>query len=241
MKNIHLLPTDKTSNLTIRCKTSELMYSYKAFGNMVCYDVIINKNQHLYITNLDEDSKYYLSGTYIIHNNKIHEVIENKGLYISVKELSHIDIRADLCKKIVFTTDQDLINNGIQAINDDFLQWFVKNANESGVPFDRCEVEVIPNSSWGFDTTEPKLLGYKLIIPQEETKSKFDKKDDVWIALCDKMPTTELNGEKVLVYRIMNTSQLSLAISIMNTCFVKHCDINETWWTELPNPPNTKI
>ena len=43
---------------------------------------------------------------------------------ISVKELNHIDIRADLCKKIILTTDTDLIADGVQAIDDNFLEWF---------------------------------------------------------------------------------------------------------------------
>ena len=30
-------------------------------------------------------------------------------------------------KKIILTTDQDLIKDDVQAIDDEFLQWFVKN------------------------------------------------------------------------------------------------------------------
>jgi hypothetical protein len=30
-------------------------------------------------------------------------------------------------KKIILTTDQDLIDDGVQAIDDEFLEWFVKN------------------------------------------------------------------------------------------------------------------
>ena len=30
-------------------------------------------------------------------------------------------------KKIIITTDQDLIKDGVQAIDDEFLEWFVKN------------------------------------------------------------------------------------------------------------------
>ena len=31
------------------------------------------------------------------------------------------------CKKIILTTDKELIKDGVQAIDDDFLEWFVKN------------------------------------------------------------------------------------------------------------------
>jgi len=32
-------------------------------------------------------------------------------------------------RKIILTTDQDLIKDGVQAIDDEFLEWFVKNPN----------------------------------------------------------------------------------------------------------------
>ena len=60
-----------------------------------------------------------------------------------------------------------------------------------------------------------------------------------WVACSEKLPTVEQNGQKVLIYRIMNDSQASLAISIHETSMVKHCNVNETWWMELPKPPCT--
>ena len=40
-------------------------------------------------------------------------------------------------KKIILTDNQDLINDGVQPIPDEFLEWFVKNPS--------CEsVEIIP-------------------------------------------------------------------------------------------------
>ena len=65
-------------------------------------------------------------------------------------------------KKIILTTDQDLIADGVQAIDDEFLEWFVKNPS--------CEyVEVIYDKdifTYGLQTT--KYGAYKIIIPQEE-------------------------------------------------------------------------
>lgn len=58
-----------------------------------------------------------------------------------------------------------------------------------------------------------------------------------WVACSEKLPNVEDNGQKVLIYRIMNDSQASLAISIHETSMVKHCNVNETWWMELPRPP----
>jgi RecB family endonuclease NucS len=58
-----------------------------------------------------------------------------------------------------------------------------------------------------------------------------------WVACSEKLPTVVENGNKVLIYRIMNDSQESLAISIHETSMVKYCNIEETWWMELPKPP----
>ena len=56
------------------------------------------------------------------------------------------------------TTDQDLIKDGVQAIGDEFLEWFVKNPS--------CEeVEI---ESW--QTKGEWDLDYKIIIPKEEPK-----------------------------------------------------------------------
>jgi hypothetical protein len=43
--------------------------------------------------------------------------------------------------------------------------------------------------------------------------------------------------EQSLIYRIMNDSQESLAISIHETSIIKYCNVDETWWMELPKPP----
>jgi hypothetical protein len=58
-----------------------------------------------------------------------------------------------------------------------------------------------------------------------------------WVAASEKLPSVEQNGNKVLIYRIMNDSQKSLAISIHETSMVKYCNVDETWWMELPKPP----
>jgi hypothetical protein len=84
------------------------------------------------------------------------------------------------------------------------------------------------------------MLGW--IENNEPIENTADKLLDLfavisWVAVSDKLPTVEDNGQKVLIYRIMNDSQSSLAISIHETNMVKHCNPNETWWMELPEPP----
>jgi hypothetical protein len=67
------------------------------------------------------------------------------------------------------STDQDLIKDGVQAIDDEFLEWFVKNPS--------CErVEVINNGRSGVfsDGTIGIIYNnYKIIIPQEEPKQDW--------------------------------------------------------------------
>ena len=61
------------------------------------------------------------------------------------------------------STDADLIKDGIQAIDDEFLEWFVKNPS--------CEeVEVMNVPDFIYQT---KHSCYKIIIPKEEPKQDF--------------------------------------------------------------------
>lgn len=71
--------------------------------------------QHIYITS-DEEIKE--GDRYI--NPRINKVLKCDHTNISVVNLFG-------CKKIILSTDQDLIKNGVQAIDDEFLEWFVKN------------------------------------------------------------------------------------------------------------------
>jgi len=58
-------------------------------------------------------------------------------------------------KKIILTTDQDLIKDGVQSIDDEFLEWFVNNPS-----CDRIDFVLI-------NDIEP---WYKIIIPKKEPK-----------------------------------------------------------------------
>ena len=64
--------------------------------------------------------------------------------------------------KIILTTDQDLIKDGVQAINDEFLEWFIKNPS--------CqEVDINIDFGVGLDIS---INFYKIIIPKEEPKQQ---------------------------------------------------------------------
>lgn len=62
-----------------------------------------------------------------------------------------------------------------------------------------------------------------------------------WIKLCDRTPIVEVDGKKVLVYRIVNESQSSSNPSIFPVNKIHLCDQNETWWMSLPDDPKTNL
>jgi len=60
-----------------------------------------------------------------------------------------------------------------------------------------------------------------------------------WIKLKNRKPSVEIDGEKILIYRILNSGQEDMSISIHDTKMVKYCNEDETWWMALPDKPLT--
>ena len=68
--------------------------------------------------------------------------------------------------KIILTTNKLLIKDGVQAIDDEFLEWFVKNPS--------CgEVDVINN--YHMFSNKNSITNYEIIIPKEELHSMDDE------------------------------------------------------------------
>jgi hypothetical protein len=144
MKNIHILPTDKPSRLILQTNGA-LRLSEITFKGQIASGI----TQNIYITSDEEikDGDYFWKPDC----NMIFkaEYTPHKG-----------------CQKVILTTDQDLIKDGVQAIDDEFLEWFVKNLS--------CEkVEVEGHIYKGQDETE-----YKIIIPKEEHKEECECTDE---------------------------------------------------------------
>jgi hypothetical protein len=143
MKNIHILPTDKPSRLCYD-KDDNLLFAPNAGFSTA------DGKQNIYITS-DEEIKegYYLDLT--------HNIVMKSVFYPSSDKN---------CKKIILTTDQDLIKDGIQPIDDEFLEWFVKNPS--------CERVEVSNNQYTIFNSEWKNF-YKIIIPKEEPKQRLEK------------------------------------------------------------------
>ncbi len=147
MKNIHLIPTDKPSRLY---KTGNfLLLDSRAMPN----NTLETKNQNIYITN-DEEIK---EGNWLL-------IIDDFETY--VHEHKGDNLPTTYYKKIILTTDVELIKDGVQAIDDEFLQWFVKNPS--------CEEVYITNDYEQVNQDNPITRGstnefhkYKIIIPSE--------------------------------------------------------------------------
>jgi hypothetical protein len=152
MKNIHVIPTDKPSRLYLSDYGKELNLSGYPLRNYTT-------GQHIYITS-DEEIK---EGDWFTD--------DNNSLKRSYK-LSHVQFANP--KKIILTTDQDLIKDGVQAIDDEFLEWFVKNPSCESV---EIESEVTKNGVWtdlkGYvELPTIHSIKYKIIIPKEEPKQE---------------------------------------------------------------------
>ena len=155
MKNLFLLPTDKPSRLWVNNLKRRLELDK---------DVLIGSNttQHIYITNSEEIKEG--DGVILISGRLVKAEVRNGQLgFQSIDSVAFLPFKND-DKKIILTTDQELIADGVQKIDDEFLEWFVKNPS--------CEeVEIkkgFPDgTAYGYN-----FLGYKIIIPQEKPKQE---------------------------------------------------------------------
>jgi hypothetical protein len=153
MKNIHLIPTDKPSRLSI-LNSGKLNFGAEIMSSSN------SKPQHIYIIS-DEEIK---EGDWYF----ITESISKCESKYEANDLT------DICKKIILTTDQDLIKDGVQAIDDEFLEWFVKNPSCEEVEVEKTDTfkktnEVYIDEITGGNYYEV-VKQYKIIIPNEEPK-----------------------------------------------------------------------
>ena len=124
MKNLHLLPTDKPSRLGYLTKKGKEVFNDLRLFEKPMPNILDSENQNIYITS-DEEIKADGEWYYNTITNAIFQM----------KYLTEYDFEQD--KKIILTTDQELINDSVQAINDEFLEWFVKNPSCEEVEYDK--------------------------------------------------------------------------------------------------------
>jgi len=194
MKNIHLLPTEVFNQMPYqiwRKKDGGLWRPTKELP----INSNLNGKVNIYITS-DEEIK---EGDWFI-DLELSDIKQCTDVYKNGLPISNNRVYPDLSniKKIILATDQDLLKDGVQAIDDDFLEWFVKNQSCEVVEIEKT---FVTNSGLGYqeyavldsnfkvieiNTKIPQtsyylgkvtilnsyeyVISYKIIIPQEEPK-----------------------------------------------------------------------
>jgi hypothetical protein len=180
MKNIHVLPTDgkKASYLAFdrnkKLRFSEWSHPYASVGGWVAL--------HIYITNSEE-----------IKEEKLRWIIDNRPNMNGFIHQVSVFLDSKICPEIILTTDQDLIKDGVQAIDDEFLEWFVKNPSCEEVEvvyepknfldptqgWEYTIISKIPKEDWLLNNPQckqiescSKSLSKKCICPKEEHKQE---------------------------------------------------------------------
>ena len=157
MKNVHLLPTEKPSTGYIlgKCikKLSDVKIGQFVKTHYMMFDKEYFQPQNIYITS-DEEIK---EGDWFITKT-------NDVLKVQKPEKSYDPIG----KKIILTTDQDLIADGVQVIDDTFLQWFVNNQSCESVQVEKVEGRYV---DYRGNVHTP--ISYEIIIPKEAPKQEM--------------------------------------------------------------------
>ena len=185
-KNIHIIPTDKPSRL-YEGNLGKLVTIQSASAQL-------KKPLNIYITSDEEikEGDWFIS----LYSNSIQRELKLDWT-----------LNKDAYKKIILTTDQDLIKDGVQAIDDEFLEYYVS------VPFGEIkEVEVDDLREISNEFIELDTMPYKIIIPKEELKSFSDFSDKFFGSIPKEEPKQRLekyserfdNKENEIVEGIFN-------------------------------------
>jgi hypothetical protein len=150
MKNIYILPTEQFNPLGQQIwirKNGGYFKPTKA--NPIANN--LEGKANIYITS-DEEIK---EGHYGLIGNEVmsyHQMHKKWGMPQGLK--------------IILTTDQDLIKDGVQKLSDEFLECFVNNPS--------CEFVEVLFACRGLDGNTP-IGEYRIIIPKEELHSMDDE------------------------------------------------------------------
>ena len=154
MKKLHVLPIDHPSRLRYNIKTR--IWELNEFHK---YHTDIKSTHNIYITS-DEEIK--MQDWCITAKGNLLQMIEGD---------TALGFALLGCKKIILTTDPDLIKNDVQEIDDKFLEWFIKNPSCEEVAIDFSLVSgsfkykiIIPSSEIWKDI--PEFEGYEEALNQ---------------------------------------------------------------------------
>ena len=168
-RNLWVIPTDKPSRV-YEGVNKELKFTDHPITHkrIWCHNIYITSDE---IPKLDEWGI----------NTKNNVVFKCKGFTPDEYDKKY-------CKKIILTTDMDLIKDNVQSIDDDFLQWFVKNPSYEKVKIDKSNLLNTSRTYLGVDK-------YKIIIPKEEPKQERER--GIIITHVNKQETLEESFDRI--------------------------------------------
>jgi hypothetical protein len=209
MKNIHILQTPNESKLAYYQEST----SYnKPILQLVSTTSSDYKYQNIYITSNEE----------IKEGDCVYNIVQKTVFKADGSFLKLIGGTLLTNQKIILTTDQEIIEHGIQAIDDKFLEWFVKNSS--------CEfVEYNKN----YNIINGKYY-YKIIIPKEEhfeePKQKFCDNcgNEICCCILRKQETAEEVAERLYPTTIDSFTDNGLDLSERDRLIF----INGTKWQQ---------
>jgi hypothetical protein len=184
MKNLHLIATDKQSRLYLEFGDGDL-----CLANGLLPQTNRSNNQHIYIISDEEirEGDYWIyicpingldygdNNNPIVKNN-LPPIVELLQKYIP-DWFEKLHDKKNY-KKIILTTDPDLVKDGVQAIDDEFLEWFIKNPSceEVEVEIETASIQLpqqqLSENSYDLAFRWINKKFYKIIIPQEEAKQE---------------------------------------------------------------------
>lgn len=159
MKNLYLLPSNKPSrilrsniygDITFLDPSKEFKFDQE---NWTFLDLYIISNEEIKDTRLFKDKWQLEKG----------QMLNKFPTYLT--DLSE-------CKLVIMTTDSDLIKDGVQEIDDEFLKWYIKNLSceTIEVTFETLWLNKRFGGTWQPFTDEnanQRKKNYKIIFPKE--------------------------------------------------------------------------
>ena len=157
MKNIHVLPTDKPDFVIFKNRHlgDRLFHWNMDLGNPL--NILNYVGQNIYITSDEE----LVLGCY--HFNSKYGDEPQKTNQRDIDSRKYWEEEGYYITKIILTTDKDLIKDKVERINDEFLEWFIKNPS--------CEWVEVESKDMFYDG-EYWHTRYKIIIPKKEPKQE---------------------------------------------------------------------
>ena len=176
MKNLYLLPSPNPSRLYYFGSSPELRLT--KYPNL--FRVFERSTQHIYITGdgifKEGDWTIWKDQLFKVDSNNAYSYTNNVTLAYAIKHL----------KKVILTTESLDV---VQAIPDEFLNWFVKNQNCKAVVVieksrccgrcngvdDLCFTDMCCDEHhvYGCETCYGKRVEYSITIPKDEIMERF--------------------------------------------------------------------